>query len=545
MTMSARVQEKEGHTPILSAKGACKAFPGVQALDGVDFEVYPGEVVALVGENGAGKSTLMKIFSGAYRRDAGEILLRGQPFNPDGPLAARLAGISVIHQELTVCPDMSVAENLFLGREAVQRTPLVPRIIRPLAKREETVEADRLLREVGLAIASDAKMADLSVSTWQRIEIARAISVDAELIIMDEPTASLTQEEVKSLFGIIRDLRAKGHGVVFITHRLEEIFDVADRVVVLRDGKFVGELPIAEAAVPRLVSMMVGREIAAPAPREQAVGGDVALEVRNLRRGSVVQDVSFQVRRGEVLGVAGLMGAGRTEAMRLVFGADKRQSGEILVEGKQVDIKSPRDALRAGITMIPEERKLQALILIQSVTFNIALPHFSRLATGPLASTRRERDLAQKYVQLLSIRTPSLAQQTQHLSGGNQQKVVIARWLAANAKVMIMDEPTRGVDVGAKAEIHQLIRQIAEQGVAIILVSSELPEILALSDRILVMAAGEVTGELSRSQADQHTIMSLAVPKGARRAMASEPSHTAAETAMLDAPTQKEDSGFG
>ena len=500
--------------PLLEAKGISKAFPGVQALDEVNFKVYPGEVVALVGENGAGKSTLMKILSGAYQKDAGEIMLRGQPFEPDGPQAAREAGITVIYQELSLCWNLTVAENLALGVEPTRRTSFLPRLFRPLAKSLEIDEAYRVLKEVDLHVSPQARVSELSVSACQAIEIARAISVDSDLIIMDEPTSSLTRQEVQTLFHIIKSLKSRGKSVIFITHRLDEIFSVADRVEVLRDGGHVGGLPISEATLPEIVAMMVGRALSELFPKEEAEIGDVALEVRNLARGDAVRDVSFRVRRGEVLGLAGLVGAGRTETMRLVFGADKRDAGEILLEGKPVDIRTPVDAIHAGIGMVPEDRKLQGLVLIQTVMFNIAIPQFRSLTNGPVSSSLLERQLAERYVEVLSIHTPSVFQQVQYLSGGNQQKVVLARWLAAHSKVMILDEPTRGVDVGAKAEIHGLINQLAKDGLGIILVSSELPEIIAMSDRIVVMAEGEVTGELSRSEADQSKIMNLAVPGG-------------------------------
>ncbi|NIN97374.1 MAG: ATP-binding cassette domain-containing protein [Anaerolineae bacterium] len=503
--------------PFLRARGISKAFPGVQALESVDFEICQGEVVGLVGENGAGKSTLIKVFAGAYQKDAGELQLRGEIFEPNSPLDARQAGISVIHQELSLCPDMTVAENLFLGREITHRASFVPDTLRPVARSKEIASARCWLEEVDLDLSPDTMVRELTTSVRQTVEIARAISMDATLIIMDEPTSGLTRQEARTLFKIIRRLKSSGKAVLFITHRLEEIFEIADRIVVLRDGQRVGELSITDATKSKVVSMMVGREIANLFPKEQARIGEVMLEAQNLRRGKMVRDVSFSVRCGEVLGVTGLIGAGRTETMRLVFGADRRDAGEILVEGQPVDIRTPVDGVRAGIAMVPEDRRLQGLILLETVVFNIVLPQFRRLANGLIASSKREEELAESYIERLSIRTPSLFQKVRFLSGGNQQKVILARWLAAHCKVMILDEPTRGIDVGAKAEIHRLISDMAKRGVAIVLVSSELPEIIAMSDRILVMAEGEVTGQLTRAEADQEKIMGLAVPVRRRR----------------------------
>ncbi len=518
-------------TPLLVARGICKSFPGVRALDGVDLEVYPGEVVALLGENGAGKSTLIKILSGAYRKDAGELRLRGQRYEPQNPVDALQAGIAVIHQELSLCLDMTVAENLSLGREPTRAQGWLPRLFRPVAKKHEDTSARDLLKRVHLDVSTGEQIRDLSVSVCQAVEIAKAVSLDADIIIMDEPTSSLTRQEVHTLFDIIAGLKARGKSIIFITHRLEEVFAVADRIAVMRDGRSVGGFPASEATIPKIVSYMVGREVDL-FPKQPADLGSAVLEARHLTRGHKVRDVSFSVRRGEVVGFAGLVGAGRTEAMRLIFGADRKDAGEILIDGKPASINSPVDAIRAGIGMVPEDRKLQGLVLIQTITFNIALPQFGHLTRGPVSNTALEKQLAEEYVSALRVATPSITQQVQFLSGGNQQKVVLARWLAAHSRIIILDEPTRGVDVGAKSEIHSLINELARHGVGVILISSELPEILGMSDRIVVMAAGEVTGELSRAEASQEKIMSLAVPRGL--GLAPEPAATARQASRQD-----------
>ncbi len=495
---------------LLQVRGASKAFGGVKALDRVDFEVYPGEVVALLGENGAGKSTLMKILSGVYRPDEGEFYLAGRPFAPRTPHEAQQLGISTIYQEFNLTPNQSAAVNIFLGREPHGGGPL-GRLVRFVDRPRMNKEAAALLARVGARFKPDTLVQDLSVAQQQTVEIAKALAIKARVIIMDEPTSALGEEEVAVLFDIIRSLKAQGIAVIFITHRLEEVFRVADRIIVLRDGRRVGTLPIAEATPEKIIALMVGRAL----DRSQVhVGharvGEPVLEVRGLTRRGVIHDVSFSVHRGEILGVAGLVGAGRTETARAIFGADPVDAGEILIEGKRVTITSPTEAVKHGLALVPESRQLQGLILISSVARNIALPNLDRLSRRSVVSGRRLRQLVTDYVTRLNIRTPSIAQPVNRLSGGNQQKVVVAKWLASQPKVLILDEPTRGIDVGAKAEVYAIMRNLAEQGIGIIMISSEMPEILAMSDRILVMHEGRVAGILNRAEATQELIMAYA-----------------------------------
>ncbi len=498
----------------LEMRGVSKRFPGVQALDQVDLEVAPGEVVGLVGENGAGKSTLLKILSGAYRRDAGVVLIEGRPVEIAGPDHARALGIATIYQEFNLAPNRGAAANVFLGREPrrpgwLGRLGLVD--FAAMVRRTEAV-----LRELGVAIDPVAPVGRLSVAQRQMVEIGRALAFDARLVVMDEPTSSLGQEDVRRLLQIVRNLASRGIGVIFVSHRLEEVVQVADRVVVLRDGRRVGALSREEASPQALVRLMVGREMpqtaTLPSEPHGPVGSQPLLEVRGLTRRGVVEGVDFTLYRGEILGVAGLMGAGRTEMVRLLFGADRADGGSVLLEGRPLTIRSPRQAIEAGIVLVPEDRQHQGLVLKMSVEENIALPSLGKLASlgGFRLDRRRLASLADHQVRRLKIRTPGLSQRVAYLSGGNQQKVVLARWLAQEPRVLILDEPTRGIDVGAKAEVHDLIRSLAGRGIGIILVSSELPEILALSHRILVMWRGRVAGTLPREEATPERIMWLA-----------------------------------
>jgi len=495
--------------PLLEVRGVSKAFPGVQALENVDFEAYPGEVVALLGENGAGKSTLMKILSGVYHMDSGQIRLRGQPTVPRDPHHAQQLGIAIIYQEFNLTPNQSVATNIFLGRE-----PYVPGFFgtaRIVDYQRMRREAAALLAQVGARFSPDALVRDLSVAQQQMVEIAKALAVKAEIIIMDEPTSALGPEEVTVLFDIVHRLKSQGLAVIFITHRLEEVFRVADRIVVLRDGRRVGAMPISQASTEAIISLMVGRALEGHTQVDAGrLGGDIVLEVRGLTRRGVIHDVSFSLRRGEILGIAGLVGAGRTETVRAIFGADPLDAGEIYVEGRRVHITSPEAAMQAGLALVPENRQRQGLVLIQSVERNIALPSLERLSRRRFVDRKRMRQLGHTYVDRLRIRTPSLEQRVLFLSGGNQQKVVLAKWLATGPKVLILDEPTRGIDVGAKAEVHSIMRDLAERGIGIIMISSEMPEILAMSDRILVMCEGRVAGILDRAEATQERIMAYA-----------------------------------
>jgi ABC-type sugar transport system ATPase subunit len=495
-------------TPLLEMRGVSKAFPGVQALDNVDFEVYPGEVVALLGENGAGKSTLMKILSGAYHMDQGEIRLQGKQVTPQNPHHAQQLGISIIYQEFNLTPNQSVATNIFLGREPKEPGP--GRLFRFVDRNYMRREAVKLLARVGARFSPDTLVRDLSVAEQQMVEIAKALADKAEVIIMDEPTSALGEEEVVVLFDIIKSLKEQGLAIIFITHRLEEVFRVTDRIIIFRDGRRVGGMPIGEATTEKIIALMVGRPLEEVFQHSDGQKGDVVLEVRGLTRRGVIEDVSFALRRGEILGLAGLVGAGRTETARAIFGADPLDAGEILIDGKRIDISSPEVAVRAGLALVPESRQVQGLMLIHSVERNIAVPNLDWLFPNRLVDLQKTRDLGQQYVDRLNIRTPDLAQKVMFLSGGNQQKVVLAKWLAANPKVLILDEPTRGIDVGAKAEVHGIMNNLALQGIGIIMISSEMPEVLAMSDRIVVMCEGRVSGILDRAEATQERIMAYA-----------------------------------
>jgi ribose transport system ATP-binding protein len=494
---------------ILRMGGISKAFPGVQALDNVDLEVAAGEVVALVGENGAGKSTLMKILSGAYRRDTGRIFLNGQETEIENPHHAQQLGIAIIYQEFNLTPNQTAAANIFIGREPLGLR--LGRFISFVDRRRMEREAQEHLDRVGAQVPATALVRDLSVAEQQMVEVAKALAVDARIIIMDEPTSALGENEVEKLFEIIATLKGQGIAVIFVTHRLEEVFRIADRVVVLRDGRRVGSMATDEATPEKVIHLMVGRELRDMFSKEEAEVGAPLLEVRGLTRRGVVEDVSFTLRRGEILGFAGLVGAGRTETARLLFGADPKDAGEIYVDGELAKINSPTDAVRAGIGLVPEDRGNQGLVLSLSVLKNIVLPTLDRYARAGWWMDRRGlQDTAQNYVDKLDIRTPHLQQEAKFLSGGNQQKTVVAKWLVSQPRVLIMDEPTRGIDVGAKAEVHALMSRLARAGVGVIMISSELPEILGMSDRILVMSEGRVAAILDRAEATQEAIMAYA-----------------------------------
>lgn len=505
--------------PLLQVTQINKSFPGVLALQDVSLEVYPGEVLGLVGENGAGKSTLMKILSGVYQPDSGEIAFDGKPVVLHNPRQAQDLGIAIIYQEFNLMPNLSVEENVFVGRE-----PNSAKFVRWRALRRQTTQ---LLDQLGVRLNPGAIVRDLSVAEQQMVEIAKALSLNARLVIMDEPTSALTDTEVAALFDIIRELKKRGLAVIYISHRMEEIFTICDRVTVLRDGQLAGNLPIAEATPDRIVRMMVGRplgDLFRPEEAERRLEALAehspapVLEVRHLSRTGTVQDesaivledVSFSVRPGEIVGLAGLVGSGRTEIARAIFGADDYDRGEILIAGQPARIHSPRQAIRLGIGLVPEDRKLQALVLGLAIRENIALSLLDRLSRFGIVRLGAERAVARRMVEALRVRTPSIEQKVLNLSGGNQQKVVIAKWLALRPKILIMDEPTRGIDIGAKAEVHGLMHQLAADGVAILMISSELPEIIGMSDRVLVMRQGRIAGELPRHEATQEAIMSLA-----------------------------------
>jgi ABC-type sugar transport system ATPase subunit len=491
--------------PLIQMQGISKRFQGVQALEAVDLEIFPGEVVGLLGENGAGKSTLIKILSGVYQPDAGAILARGRPIQIASPHAAQQLGIATIHQELALVPYLSVAENIFLNREP-RRVAAIGMVDFGRMRRD----AGRLLADLGVQIDGDTKVGDLTVAAQQMVEIARAISRQASLILMDEPTSALSSRETHALLSIMRRLRESGVAVVFISHRLDEVRQVVDRVIVMRDGQRVATMPAAEAGEEQIIRAMVGRAVGLY-PKLDAEVGDVALEVRQLSGRSGVQDVSFSVRRGEIVGLAGLVGAGRTETARLICGADPRTGGTVLIDGAVASIHTPADAVAHGIGWVPEDRKQQGLVLGMDVAQNTSLAVLERISAALGAiDVRRERAIAAEYVERLSIATPSLTKVVSGLSGGNQQKVVLAKWLASQPRILILDEPTRGIDVGAKAEVHALMSQLAQQGMAILMISSELPEIMGMSDRVIVMCQGRVTGAFERHELSQEAIMSCA-----------------------------------
>ncbi len=490
--------------PLLSMRGITKSFPGVKALRGVDLDVHAGEVLALLGENGAGKSTLIKVLGGAHRADAGVLEIDGAKVSFGSPQEARAAGIAVIHQEFNLVPGLTAAENIFLGQEAT-RAGFV-------ARGEERRRAADLFRRLGVAIDLDTPCSRLTTAQQQLIEIARALARDTRIIVMDEPTAALTAGEVSRLFEIIRDLKSRGIAVIYISHRLDEIFALADRVVVLRVGLNVGTRPLEGLGRTELIKMMVGRELADEYPRRTAAPGPVRLVVSGLCRGKAVRGVSFTVRAGEILAIAGLVGAGRTETLRLIFGADKRHAGDILLDGRRLDIRSPRDAIAAGIGLLTEDRKLQGLVLSQSVRENFALPNLGPLSRFGFMDGRREREAFGRHVDQLRIKVPHQDERARNLSGGNQQKVVLAKWLERDCEVLFFDEPTRGIDVGARHEIYLLMNELAARGKAIVMVSSELPEVLGLADRILVMHEGRITGEIaSGPTVTQEEVMRLAM----------------------------------
>jgi ribose transport system ATP-binding protein len=491
--------------------GIEKRFPGVHALEDARFELEAGEVHALVGENGAGKSTLMKILSGIYQPDAGSIRFRGQDVEIPNPRAAQQLGISIIHQELNLMPHLTVAQNIFIGREPRARLPFV------LDDRALNTEAQALFESLHLRMDPRRRVGDLAVAEQQMVEIAKALSFNAAVLIMDEPTAALTETEIGELFRIIRQLREHGVGVVHISHRLEELKQISDRVTVMRDGRYVATLPTAEARLEQIISMMVGRTIFEEATEiPEAANDEVVLEVRNLNRGRMVRDVSFELRKGEILGFAGLVGAGRTEVARAVFGADRAESGEILVHGTPVRIASPADAVRHGIGYLSEDRKRFGLALGMDVESNIVLASLRRFV-GWLGriNSRLTRLASQRQVTNLAIKTPSLHQKVRNLSGGTQQKVVVGKWLTADTEILIFDEPTRGIDIGAKSEIYRLLNDLARDGKAIIMISSELPEILRMSHRIVVMCEGRITGVLPAAEATQEAIMAYATQRPA------------------------------
>lgn len=489
---------------ILKMQGIQKYFSGVHALNGVNFDLKAGEVHALMGENGAGKSTLIKVLCGIHKRDGGTIELLGKEVDFDNIAQSQDAGVSVIHQELNMMNHLTVAQNMFIGREFKKNGIIDDR------KMEQ--EAQKLFDKMGVKIDPSAKLGALTVGKQQMVEIAKAVSRDCKLLVLDEPTAALTQPEVEELFKIMNEMKTKGIGMIYISHRMDEITRISDRVTVMRDGEYVGTVNTAEVTKDDIVKMMVGRVIMGEQKEASKVPEDapVVLEVKHLNAGKEVKDVSFQLRKGEILGFAGLMGAGRTEVARALYGADRKQTGEILINGEPVKIKTPSQAVKHGICYLSEDRKRYGLMLQKSVTENSAIASVDDFITAGLINDKKMREVSAEKNALLRTKTPSMEQLLKNLSGGNQQKVIIARWLMKNSDIFIFDEPTRGIDVGAKSEIYTLMDELVQQGKSIIMISSELPEVLRMSDRILVMCEGRKTGELDISEATQENIMQLA-----------------------------------
>ncbi|MDH7484756.1 MAG: sugar ABC transporter ATP-binding protein [Anaerolineae bacterium] len=490
---------------LLELKGISKSFPGVQALDNVDFDLRPGEVHALVGENGAGKSTLVKVITGVHQPDAGEIRFQGQPVTFPNPLVAQQHGVAAIYQEPTLFPDLSVGENIFIGHQPV----------RPMTRRMDWKRlyerAGELLNALGVKLDPRTRVRGLSVAQQQMVEIAKALSLNARILIMDEPTSALTLRDVEDLFRITRRLREAGTAIVFISHRLEEAFELADRITVLRDGHYVGTRPVPSTTTDEVIQMMVGRTLDTLFPKEEVEIGEVMLRVEGLTKEGLFHDVSFELRRGEILGLAGLVGARRTDVARAIFGISPADSGSIWVDSRQVRISNPQEALALGIVYVPEDRQQQGLVLPMDITQNITLPILREFARrGGWLDNSAERETAQEFAERLDVRAAGLWQKVQQLSGGNQQKVVLAKWLAARPHILILDEPTRGIDVGTKAAVHELMSKLAGQGMSILMISSELPEILGMSDRIVVMYEGRVTAHFTRQEATQEKIMAAA-----------------------------------
>lgn len=488
---------------IVSMKDICKSFPGVKALDHVHFELRSGEVMALLGENGAGKSTLMKVLSGVYTRDGGSLEIFGKEYGDLTPKQAQEVGVAIIHQELNMCRHLSVAENMFLGREIKGKIALNN------AKME--AEAKRILDDLKIDIDPKQTVGDLPVSKQQMVEIAKALSVNAKILIMDEPTSALTAREIEDLFRIIKKLKNEGKGIVYISHRLEELQHIVDRVTIMRDGQYITSMDFKAVTMDQIIAHMVGREIKEKFPRVECEKGKKVFEVKNLNAGKMVRDINFSVYEGEIVGFAGLMGAGRTETTRAIFGVDEKDSGEIYVDGKEVKIGCPMDAIKNGVVLAPEDRKKDGLCTKLSIRYNLALPNLDIVCNKlGVVDSKKEDALCDKAVKDLKIKTPNVDIDSGNLSGGNQQKVVVGKWLARNSRVVIFDEPTRGIDVGAKVEIYNLMNELKKQGIAVMFVSSEMPEVMGIADRIIVMCDGRITGEVMARETTQNEILTLA-----------------------------------
>jgi len=491
---------------LLEMKGISKSFPGVKALQNVNYQLKAGEIHALLGENGAGKSTLIKVLGGIYHPEEGSIFIDGNEVSINGVNDARDNGISIIHQELVLVPRMTVAENIFLGRE--------PKGAFGVDKIKMSADAQKMLDNFNVGVDADMEIADLTIAKQQMVEIVKAISFNCRILVMDEPTSSIAEKEVNALFDIMRDLTSRGVGIIYISHKMSEIFEVCDRVTVLRDGTYVDTCEVAKTNRDHLVSLMVGRELDKYYVRDHVASKDVVLKCTHINDGkklhSRVKDVSFELHRGEILGFSGLVGAGRSETMQCIFGLTKGSKGEIELEGKKVNIKNAVDAMNLGIAMVPEDRKLEGLYHVQSVRFNSTIEVLHEFINHFYVNLGREVEITQEYIDKMHTKTPSQEQTVTNLSGGNQQKVMIGRWMATHPKVLILDEPTRGVDVGAKAEIYEIMNELTKQGVSIIMISSELPEIINMSDRVYVMYEGNVTGCIDQKDISQESIMHLA-----------------------------------
>ncbi|TVX93430.1 sugar ABC transporter ATP-binding protein [Paenibacillus agilis] len=489
---------------LFEMRGIHKSFSSVQVLKGAAFQLKPGEIHALMGENGAGKSTLMKILTGVYKADSGSIKVKGKEVMFTDPKQAEEMGVAIIHQELNIIPKLTVTENMFLGR---QLTYGKTGFVRDKEMKRRTRE---YLQRLGVDIDPDASADTLSIGQQQMIEIAKALSKNAEVLIMDEPTAALTDREIEALFKIMNQLRSEGVGIVYISHRMEEIFLMCDRISVLRDGSFIGTEDISETTIEHIVHMMVGREIGERYPERSSKIGDERLRVEDLSDGKKVNGISFSARAGEIVGVAGLMGAGRTEIARMLFGANKKKQGKIFIDGQEVAITSPSKAIESGIVFVTEDRKHQGLVLGMSVRENLSLTNYKHISNYGVISSKKEEELSEKMIKRFHIRTRDPEQTVKSLSGGNQQKVAIGKWLGELPKVFILDEPTRGVDVGAKKEIYTMMNELSEQGVTIIMISSDLPEVLGVSDRVIVVHEGRIASILDKSEMNQETIMHAA-----------------------------------
>ena len=487
---------------ILKMKKITKTFPGVKALSEVDFELKEGEVHALLGENGAGKSTLIKVLGGIYHADSGEIEINDKSVKINSVQDAEANGIAIIHQELVLVPYMSVAENIFLGRE------LGAGIAVNLKAQEK--EAQEVLDRLGMDIDARSLVKDLSIAKQQMVEITKAVATDSRILVMDEPTSSISEKEVENLFNIMRDLTSHGVGIIYISHKMSELQEICDRVTVMRDGEYVGTKVVKETSRDDLISMMVGRQLTSYYERDFLEPGEEVLKVENINDNKRVFDVSFNLKKGEIVGFAGLVGAGRSETMQAIFGLTKGATGDVYINGEKVDIKSPIDAMKHGLVMVPESRKEQGLYLIQDVKYNTTIEILDQFIKNLNVNHKKETEVTQKYIDMMSTKTPSQQQTIGNLSGGNQQKVLIGRWLATDPQILILDEPTRGIDVGAKAEIYAIMNNLLKQGVSIIMISSEMPEIINMSDRVYVMAEGRIAGCIDHEEISQEAIMKLA-----------------------------------